>query len=943
MTMTRSSAVLRHIRELSVLPPDVTDDRQLLERFTAHRDEAAFTALVRRHGPMVLGVCRRVLHNAHDAEDAFQATFLVLARKAGSIRRRESISGWLYRVGYCMALKARAQAAARQKREARAARPEETDPLAQVTGRELLAVFDEELQSLPTCERAALVLCYLQGRTADEAAREVGCSESTLKRRLERGKMRMRKRLARRGMTLPAVLLAAGLTTSAKAMVPGPLITTAVQAGLLVAAGELASGVASATAAALANDAIGAMMVSKVKTIGALLLAVTLLGISTGLLAFASPEPPLSLPSSPARKEAKPSPTAGPKATHDNQMMTVAGRVFASNGRPLPGAEVAVLATEKGGYRGGDLSSGKPHVLGLGKADAQGRFRLDVPRLSSARVLGLALVAGSAGPGLGWQSLDSGTDQSALDLHLAPEQVIRGRFINLQGQPAVGVTVRLSSVRPVDYNPAGIQAPAVGKEPPCWPKAAVTDEDGRFEVRGVGRDTIATLGISDDRFATQSVPFATGGENGAKEVVTVLEPAHLIEGTVTYADTGKPVPGARLTVYAARSEHDGWLGLDGRADEMGRFHLIPLPGNSFEVSAYAPDGEPYLTLRRRLKWPKAAVKQQVHFQLPRGVLVCGRVMEAGAQKPVPKAIVQFIPRRADNPNFRKDAITGWENAVLSGEDGRFALCVLPGPGHLLIHGPTTDYIFSEIGDGKLHLGKEGGTRYYAHAIVPLDLKSGAGTYEATVTLKRGVTVKGRIVGPDGGPVAEALMLSRLNVDPRASYWRGFAAVARAGRFELHGCDPKKSYPVCFLDVTHKAGATFELSGKQAGEDVTIHLLPCGGAATRLVDADGKPLANCGLQLELVVTLGASSYDLKRLYEKGELAADSAYGGNIDNVNYRKGPVTDAEGRITFPALIPGATYRIVEIGDRDDIVKCEFKAVSGKTVKLPEVVRKKRP
>jgi hypothetical protein len=116
---------------------------------------------------------------------------------------------------------------------------------------------------------------------------------------------------------------------------------------------------------------------------------------------------------------------------------------------------------------------------------------------------------------------------------------------------------------------------------------------------------------------------------------------------------------------------------------------------------------------------------------------------------------------------------------------------------------------------------------------------------------------------------------------------------------------------------------------------------------RFVDVQGQPAVGSrsvsvpsGLRLELVVTPGALSYDLKRLYEKGEPAADSAYVGNIDQVNYREAPVTDTEGGITFPALIPGATYRIVEVGDRNDMVKCEFKAVSGKTVRLPEVVRK---
>ena len=118
-------------------------DGQLLERFTARRDEAAFAALLRRHGPLVHGVCRRMLHNEHDAEDAFQATFLVLARKAGSIGRRDSVGSWLYQVARNVAMKARKRADSRKKREGNAAARQAADPLQEVTGRELLAVFDD--------------------------------------------------------------------------------------------------------------------------------------------------------------------------------------------------------------------------------------------------------------------------------------------------------------------------------------------------------------------------------------------------------------------------------------------------------------------------------------------------------------------------------------------------------------------------------------------------------------------------------------------------------------------------------------------------------------------------------------------------------------------------------------------------------------------------------
>jgi RNA polymerase sigma factor (sigma-70 family) len=217
-------------------------DGQLLERFTRDHEQAAFEALVRRHGPLVLGVCRRVLQNGHDAEDAFQTTFLTLARKAGSIWRQQALGGWLYRVAHRVAVKARASAARRRDRERQADRREPPDPLAEVTGRELLAVLDAELDSLPECYRAPLVLCCLEGRTRDEAAQELGWSLGTLKRRLEQGRERLRGRLARRGLALSAALAVASLSPgTATAAVPPGLAATTVQAALAAAAGRPAA------------------------------------------------------------------------------------------------------------------------------------------------------------------------------------------------------------------------------------------------------------------------------------------------------------------------------------------------------------------------------------------------------------------------------------------------------------------------------------------------------------------------------------------------------------------------------------------------------------------------------------------------------------------------------------------------------------------------------
>jgi RNA polymerase sigma factor (sigma-70 family) len=258
-------------------------DEQLLKRFVAKGDEAAFEAILLRHGPMVLGVCRRVLGELAAAEDAFQATFLVLVRKARSLRRGALLATWLYGVAYRTALRARVEAAKRKARERRAAAREPADPLGDISVRELLAALDEELQRLSFRHRAPLIACYLEGKTRDAAARELGWSVATLGRRLEHGRQLLGGRLARRGLSLPSALLATLLPECrAPAAVPGELTTATVQAARQVAVGAAP---ASAQAAALSEGVLRAMTMTRLK-MAIVFLLTGLLASGAGLLVY---------------------------------------------------------------------------------------------------------------------------------------------------------------------------------------------------------------------------------------------------------------------------------------------------------------------------------------------------------------------------------------------------------------------------------------------------------------------------------------------------------------------------------------------------------------------------------------------------------------------------------------------------------------------------------
>jgi RNA polymerase sigma factor (sigma-70 family) len=270
-------------------------DHELLGRFTARGDEAAFAALVRRHGPMVRGLCRRLLGDPGRADDVFQATFLVLARRAGSIRRRAAVGSWLYGVARRLSHKAQRGDARRRRHERRAAesRPHWTAPDAGWA--ELLAVLDEELGRLPEQARAPLLLCYLEGYTQDEAARFLGWSVATLRRRLAWGRDLLRRRLTRRGATLFAGLFAALLAPrAATAAVPESLALATAHAAADFAAG----GPATTAAAALARSALATVW-HRPLAAGAVVL-LTLAAAGTGGWAFHTPDEPAAAAAPPA-------------------------------------------------------------------------------------------------------------------------------------------------------------------------------------------------------------------------------------------------------------------------------------------------------------------------------------------------------------------------------------------------------------------------------------------------------------------------------------------------------------------------------------------------------------------------------------------------------------------------------------------------------------------
>jgi RNA polymerase sigma factor (sigma-70 family) len=263
-------------------------DRQLLEGFIAARDEIAFAILVRRYAPLVWNVCRRVLTNHHDAEDAFQATFLVLVRKAASIANRDLLANWLYGVAHRTALKAKAATGKRQSREKQVAEMPEPTAVHDDLWSKMLPVLDQELSCLPDKYRACIVLCDLQGKTRKDVARLLRVPEGTVGSRLARARAMLAKRLRRHGLAVSGGTLAAVVSGNAEsACVPVTVVWSTIKAATVLAAGQTVAGVISTQVAGLTEAVVRAMFMSNMKiAMGAMLVAVSVTALGGGLFAY---------------------------------------------------------------------------------------------------------------------------------------------------------------------------------------------------------------------------------------------------------------------------------------------------------------------------------------------------------------------------------------------------------------------------------------------------------------------------------------------------------------------------------------------------------------------------------------------------------------------------------------------------------------------------------
>lgn len=908
-------------------------DRELLARFAAG-DEDAFAVLVRRHAGMVLGVCRRVLPTVQDAEDACQATFLILARKAKATAWQRSVANWLYTTARRVASKANRAAGRRARREALAAQPDRAPTLDQMTGHEAFAALDEELARLPAIYREPLVLCYLEGLPRDEAARCLGIPFATLKSQLDRGRRRLADALGRRGIAVGAGLLTVAVTSPAGASPP------VVQA-ILAAVG----GSPTPAAAALAREVVVSRLITLVK--GSLFALIGAVALTAGLAAMPTAEP------------GRPAPAAKPG---DEDKVTV--RVLDPDGKPVAGATVVQRSPSRRRDRVVEAV--------VGRTDDRGQIEATA-RLFSAFVAVkdgyAAAFSGSEPPG------------RALDLKLAKPLPIKGRLVDLEGKPVAGARVEVIDVRGAEnddltgaYNAFRVNPDWHGMAFARWldgkatgaPKATTTDKDGRFTVSNVATNHVVRLrffapGIesagvfvfADPAFAKRVRPPSDGEKRAGMsrehapavygpEFTHAARPEHRIVGTVVDDETGKPVPGVEVwgTTGLALSgvTSDPWRDhVETKTDAKGEFeltglakavvynrafgskeakrylHVRPLGSNCLDQIVTIPDALDYTPVRVEVRLRRAMVLRGTLLNQKTGKPVRGQVKWAALQSNTLVAPGKFAERALYLEGFGVTRAT--ETWVEAGDDGRFRLRVPPGPCVLLAsadEAEATVFTTAQVRDeDRKHLRKPevgegvrstGGPRERRDELAfatlgmtwPLRWETGYAIVDADAEMKvievkvpfdPGATVTVGCVDPEGKPVAGVTMVGH---GPYGRVPRAYPTAEIA----VGGLSPKNpAEQLYFLHKGRKLCGQVLVKGDETGK-VVVKLTPCGRVTGRVVDHEGKPAA--GLLVPMQMTDGVANDLLRQKLFRDEGTA-----------------TTDADGRFAFDRLFPAVEFDLM--------------------------------
>jgi RNA polymerase sigma factor (sigma-70 family) len=905
-----TAAVLgQAIRSVEALAePPAVSDQDLLRRFAEHNDQAAFALLVRRHGSMVLGVCRRALGNVQDAEDACQATFLVLARKAAAGQWRPSIASWLYTTARHIATNARLLAQRRSRRESRAAVRKAVDPVDQVTGRELLAALDEELARLPPRYREPLVLCYLEELTRDEAAARLGVPAGTVKMQLERGRKKLAEALTRRGCNLGTGLFVLAVTSPARVSSP-----RLVQGALATVSGSPPAAVAALTGGVSMSTFASRLMVALFVLIGA-----TALGVGLWLARPTAVEGPTARQAEDTR----------PKPAAVEEAHVLSGRVLGPDGRPIRGARL--WAVPRFGRKDGFEPIAAPEPTGR-----DGRFRFTVAKARTQKrrdgfEIDVAVVGTAPGYLPGWAE---GREDTTV--RLAREDArVTGRVTNLEGRPLPGVTVRVTTVlapvagaldpwlaalrgrrkgpvapREGMYFGSGVAADVL----PGVTVTARTNADGRFELAGFGKDRLVHAVVEGPGIVMRNVGFFTR-DMGAGVVGTsaagipyhgttgslAVAPSRLITGVVRDRLTGQPLAGVTVSSYLLAGSNFINTQVQTTSDARGRFTLAGMPkGDGNVILAVPGPAQPHLGASARVPDPAGFAPVTVDFALRRGVWIEGVVTDQ-ASKPVPRVWVAYYADESNERAAREEpGFAGHLARKLAptGADGRFRAVGLPGAGFLVATAPGNRYLAAcdRAGKGGVAQAILPTLPYRAHtdschAVSAIDVPRAAQRFRRDLSLEDGQAVLVTLVGPNGQEVTGAESFARL----AASSWQ---KETRPGQHRIEAINPKQLRTVLFRHRALGLAGMLRVPADFTAASCRVPLRPGVTLTGRALDDEGNPKAGARVSLRFLRT-------------RQDDAAESwaALTGQKEMVT------TGADGRFQIVALPPGLAYELVVSG-----------------------------
>ena len=625
--------------------------------------------------------------------------------------------------------------------------------------------------------------------------------------------------------------------------------------------------------------------------------------------------------------------------------ITVTGTITDSTGKPVIDAEVVVVRSERARSAlplGLYMINGLPFQHSVANSVRTDRSGIYAVELSMPTTGGIDLFSTAPNFGLAAKSIDCQSKNTNIDFKLASEHVVRGKLVDLNGVPVIGASVR--ALLKVDaarlslkdawrrtlnaWHPEGLS---------CW-KAVESDDQGRFLLRGLS-DAEVTLQVEGPRVANFQIAQKPVPISDPKSTTISLSPANTIRGTIVYGDTGKPAANARIINIGAPILDARWAKT--LSDKDGRFALNPFvldpsmrfgpPANHLQI--YAAADQTYC-VASVLVDKSSLADREIKVVLDRGTVVKGRVFDKDSAEGIGGARIQFCHNRKMQVVSQGGAEATRLDSTLSRADGSYELCVPIEDGHLVVVGPTRDFVKQQITYGELNGGAKVGRCIYADAIVPISKGKPSSEMEKNIVLQRGQSLRGRVVDEAGKPVPSFLVVTSSYNANGYEFTEPTILYGLDGEFSIPGCDSKSEVEVSIYEPQSKRGSTAKLKPSNA-EATTIQLQRCGTAKLRLVNSKNMPVQNSDLSVMYVLRdpATADENDLaKRIFD-----ADYGAAGWLEPTTANH---TDENGILTIEHLVPGLTYRVARLAPSLDAPHSykTFKVTAGQNVDLGDLV-----